>query len=565
MTGDGALVEFPSVVDAVRAAIKFQRYLSDRYNNQPDNKRLEFRIGVNLGDVLVDGDDIQGDGVNIAARLEGLAESGGICISDNVHEQIRNRLDVEFSNLGERRVKNVETALKVWHWKNAPNKSAMETGPSRSDTSEDQRLRIAVLPFNNMSGDPEQEYFSDGITEDIITELSKISALFVVARNTTFTYKNRPQNLQDVAGELSVDHIVEGSVRKAGNRVRITAQLIDGRSGGHLWAEKYDRELINIFEVQDEITAEITSALKIVLQPEDLQQVANSRPRNLDAYDLFLQGRRQQHIFTKPNLERAIQLFQKSASIDPNYARAFCGIADSNAFLFQFYEGSRDLRDEIDSNSAKALALAPDMAEAHASRGYYFFVVEKFDDADSAFERAVKLDPELYEAHYYWGRAHMARGNAKEAEIHLSNALAVSPRDDQSGMLLMQILEDQGKSEETLQIAQRTVENALRKQEREPENIRSYLSAAFGFYRLNDMESVRKQIIMAQSLDPEEQSIHYNLACLYALIGDQDNALDRLEHCVRLGEFNKKWIEHDSDWDALRTHPRFVALFDVQK
>jgi adenylate cyclase len=228
-------------------------------------------------------------------------------------------------------------------------------------------------------------------------------------------YKNQPQNLQNIARELSVSHLVEGSVRKAGNRVRIPAQLIDGKTGGHIWAEKYDRELTDIFEVQDEITAEITSALKVVLQPEDRRSAVNSHTHDLNVYDLFLQGRRQQHMFFKPSLKLAIQLFRQATSIDRNYARAYCGIADSSAFLYQFFNKTRDLLDDINENSAKALALAPDMAEVQASRGYAYISNDDYTNADKSFEKAVQLDPNLYEAHYYWGRAHMSSGELKRS------------------------------------------------------------------------------------------------------------------------------------------------------
>jgi len=565
LMGDGVLVEFSSVVDAVRAATQFQQSLLERNAEHPKDSWLEFRVGVNLGDVVIDGDDIHGDGVNLAARLEGLADPGGVCISDSVHDQVRDRLDLKFADLGDREVKNIDRPIRVWQWSIQTAKNVLNSNPLIPDSGEDQRPRIAILPFDNMSGDSEQEYFSDGITEDIITELSKVSALFVVARNTTFMYKNRPKNLQVVARELSVDHLVEGSVRKSGNRVRINAQLIDGKSGGHTWAEKYDRELTDIFEVQDEITAEIISALRIALQTKGTHPSENTRTQDMDAYDLFLRGRRLQHQFYKPSLELAIQLFRQATSLDPNYARAYCGIADTSAFLYQFYKKTPKLLDDINDNSTKALILAPNMAEAHASRGNAYYTNNDFINADKAFEKAVELDRNLYEAHYYWGRAHMSRGNSEEAAKHFYNALDVSPNDDQSAMLLTQMLADQGKTKETIQIAQRSVENALRKQKVEPDSVRAYLGAAFGYLRLGNMEGAKQQAEMAKALDPDENSIHYNLACLYALIGDQDSALDRLEHCFRVGEYNKAWIENDSDWDTLREHPRFIALFEVME
>jgi adenylate cyclase len=563
LMGDGVLVEFTSVVDAVRAATQFQQSLSERNAGQPENRRLEFRVGVNLGDVVIDGEDIQGDGVNLAARLEGLADPGGVCISDSVYDQVRDRLDIQFADLGKREVKNINRPIRVWQWKLSPNENALATQPIASDSDEDKRPRIAILPFNNMSGDPEQEYFSDGITEDIITDLSKISALFVVARNTTFSYKNRPKNLQDVARELSVGFLVEGSVRKAGTRVRITAQLIEGATGGHLWAERYDRELTDIFDVQDEITQEIVTALKVVLQPEEQARAAYSQTRNLDAYDLYLRGRRQQHLFTITSLRSAKQLFEQAISIDPSYTRAHCGVADCSAFIYQFYGRDPGLLDEVEARSAKALELAPDLAEAHASRGLAFYTKEDYGNADTAFARAVDLDLNLYEAHYYWGRACLSQGKSEDAAKHLYDALAVSPQDDQSPGLLIQILADLGKPDEMKQVAQRTIDNSLRKLEREPDNVRACLSSAFGYFRLGDLAGVKRQINLARTLDTEDSTIKYNMACLFALIGDQDNALDCLEQSVIGGMTHKSWIENDSDLESLRGHPRFIAFIEA--
>lgn len=422
---------------------------------------------------------------------------------------------------------------------------------------------IAVLPFINMSGDPEQEYFADGITEDIITDLSKVSALFVIARNTTFTYKNRPQTPQDVARELSVEFLVEGSVRKSRNRVRITAQLIDGVTGGHLWAERYDRELTDIFEVQDQITQEIVGALKVVLRPEERPRATKLQPQNLDAYDLYLRGRRQQHKFSKTSLELAKQLFEQAISIDPAYARAHCGVADCYAFIYQNYDSDPVLLDKINAWSTRALELAPEMAEAHASRGLAFYLKEDYGNADTAFARAVELDPNLYEAHYYWGRACVSQGKSEEAAKHLYKAIAASPQDEQSPGLLIQILADLGRSDEMKQMAQKTIDNSLRKLEREPDNARACLSSAFGYYRLGDLASVKRQIHLAQSLDPEDNTINYNMACLFALIGEQDNALDCLEKSLRTGITQKSWIENDSDLRSLHGHPRFIALIEA--
>ena len=260
LMGDGMLVEFASVVDAVRAAVETQEAVTEHNADLPENKRIEFRVGVNLGDVVIDGDDIHGDGVNVAARLENHAEPGGICVSGKVYEEVRDRTELPFEDLGEQEFKNIDRPVRVWRWV-ADGSAAVVSRQADEPLPLPDKPSIAVLPFTNMSGDPEQEYFSDGITEDIITNLSRFRDLFVIARNSTFAYKGKAVKIQDVSRELGVSYVLEGSVQRSSDRVRITAQLIDGHTGGHLWSERYDRQLDDIFEVQDEVVERIVGTL----------------------------------------------------------------------------------------------------------------------------------------------------------------------------------------------------------------------------------------------------------------------------------------------------------------
>src|SRR5438093_8875196 len=277
-TGDGMLVEFPSVVNAVACATEVQRGMRDRNADVPGDRRIQFRIGVNLGDVIVEGEDIFGDGVNVAARLESIAKPGGIMISGSVRDHVGDRLDLAFEDMGEQNLKNIERPIRVYSvaLNNPAARDTKDAMPAQREQLE--RPSVAVLPFNNMSGDPEQEYFSDGITEDIITDLSKVSGLFVVARNTAFTYKGKPIKVQQVGHELGVTFILEGSVRKAGSRVRVTGQLINANDGRHVWADRYDRDLTDIFAIQDEITHAIVQQLKVKLLPQEKNRSRNYRP-----------------------------------------------------------------------------------------------------------------------------------------------------------------------------------------------------------------------------------------------------------------------------------------------
>ena len=315
LMGDGLLVEFTSVVDAVLCALAWQKGVDDR------DKGLQFRIGVNLGDVIVEGDDIHGDGVNIAARLEGLAEPGGTCLSGDAFRQVRGKVEAQFEDLGERDLKNVAEPVRVYRIA-GEQPSTIATSPTTKLPSLPDKPSIAVLPFVNMSEDPEQEIFSDGITEDIITELSRFRSLFVIARNSSFSYKGQSPKVQDVGRELGVKYVVEGSVRKAGNRVRITAQVVDATSGNHLWAERYDREPADIFALQDEITQTIVGAVEPELSAAEREQAVRTPPESLDAWETYQRGLWYLWGLTKDGLAEAQHLLRRAQELDPGFATA---------------------------------------------------------------------------------------------------------------------------------------------------------------------------------------------------------------------------------------------------
>ncbi len=322
LMGEGMLVEFLSVVDAVCAAVESQQAVAGYNSDLPESKRIVFRVGINLGDVVIDGDDIQGDGANVAARLESLARLGGICISGSVYEQVRDRLKLTFEDLGEKDVKNIPRPVRVWQW--TPVGSAISgIGTVKDPLPLPEKPSIAVLPFDNLSSDPEQAYFSDGITEDIVTEISRIPDVMVISRNSTFTYKGKAAKVQDVCRTLGVRYVLEGSVRKAGERVRINAQLIDGRYGGHLWAERYDRALEDIFAVQNDVTAKIVRALEVKLVGGALQEM-REQTHNPEVYDCVLRGREQYRLFSKDSNAAARELYRTRNPAGPEPCRTLC-------------------------------------------------------------------------------------------------------------------------------------------------------------------------------------------------------------------------------------------------
>ena len=563
LTGDGMLVEFPSVVNAVGCAAELQRGMRDRNASVPQDRRIEFRIGVNLGDVIVEGEDIFGDGVNVAARLESIAKPGGVTISGSVRDHVGNRLDLAFEDMGEQTLKNIERPIRVYSVSlgSPAARDSKDAAPTQQEQAE--RPSIAVLPFNNMSGDPEQEYFSDGITEDIITDLSKVSGLFVVARNTAFTYKGKPVKVQQVGQELGVAFILEGSVRKAASRVRVTGQLISSKDGGHVWADRFDRDLTDIFAIQDEITHAIVEELKVKLLPQEKKSIGQDPTDNVEAYTYYLRGRQFLHRHSKSYYQLARRMFAKAVELDPLYARAYSGIADCDSFLFLHYNVDVAI-DSILATSAKALALEDGLAEAHASRGLALSLGQRYEEAMAEFERAIALDPNSFEAHYFYARACFAQGKLERAAALFERAAEIKPDDYQSVILLIQIYRSLRRDREKEDAARRGIERAERELNVHPENPRpAYLGAA-ALLALGEMDRSKEWLSRALAIDPDDILTQYNVAGIYSLLGEIEPAFDLLERLLpHANHETKTWIKHDSDFDPLRSHPRYQKVLEL--
>ncbi|MEE8245842.1 MAG: adenylate/guanylate cyclase domain-containing protein [Alphaproteobacteria bacterium] len=456
-TGDGILVEFMSVVDAMRCAVEVQGAMAERNHDVPEERRIVFRLGVNLGDVIADEGDIYGDGVNVAARLEGLAEPGGICISRAVRDQVRDKMPLALEDLGEQNVKNIARPVRAFRVVLAPEPRA---GAAAALELPD-KPSIAVLPFANMSGDPEQEYFADGISEDIITELSRFNSLFVIARNSSFAYKGRNVKVQEVARDLGVKYVVEGSVRKAGNRVRVTAQLIEAATGNHLWAERYDRELEDIFAVQDEVTRTVVATLAGWLEAADMERAKRKPTERLDAYDYLLRGKVLHHRFTKEANAEGARMLEKAVELDPEFAEAHAWLAciigqgwargwaekDANALaraeeavktayaldendiecnriLCEVYLLQRDYERAMHFQE-RALALNPNDPRIVVQRGYLLTYRGRPEEGAEWLQKAMRLDPYHWERYwYYLGLSHYMARRYGEAVVALKRITA---------------------------------------------------------------------------------------------------------------------------------------------
>jgi adenylate cyclase len=433
-TGDGALVEFRSVVDAVRCAMEVQHGMIERNAGVPQDRRIEFRIGIHLGDVVEESDgDLMGDGVNIASRLEGVAAPGAICLSEDAYRQVKARLDLSVSDLGNTQLKNIAEPIRVYSLRvgttEAKATATSQPVTSRPTTELPPKLSIAVLPFANMSGDAEQEYFADGISEDIITSLSKLPQLFVIARNSSFTFKGKNVHVQEVGRNLGVRYVLEGSVRKSGNRVRITAQLIDAASGGHLWAERFDRDLTDIFAVQDDVTQQIVGALAINLTEGDRQRLAPEHTGNIEAYDFFLRGRELWHRLTKETNVAARDLLQRAIKLDPNFASAHAFLALTHVldYLNGWSLSPPNSRGQAEELATRAVALDDRDPRAHWALSIVELYSRRHEVAISEAQRAIVLNPNFAEGHVSLGEALNYSARADEALKHFDRAKVLNP------------------------------------------------------------------------------------------------------------------------------------------
>ena len=424
-TGDGALVEFASVVDAVRCAIAIQRAMAERNADIPDNRRIEFRIGINVGDIILDEGDIYGDGVNIAARVETLAKPGAICLSDNAYRQIKGKLTLDVTDMGEQQLKNIAQPVRVYGVR-------LGSAPVRPALPLPDKPSIAVLAFQNMSGDPEQEYFVDGMAEDIITALSRMRWLFVIARNSSFTYKGRAVDLKQVGRDLGVRYVLEGSVRKAASRVRITGQLIDTATGAHLWADRFDGALEDVFDLQDQVTTNVVGAIAPTLERAEIERAKRKPTESLDAYDYFLRGMASVHQWTSDANDEALRMFRKAIELDADFASAY-GMA---AWCYVWRAINRWTIDRAEETAEatrlarRAVDLGGDDAVALCMGGYALaFVAHDLDTGAALIDRALSMNPNLAWAWHSSGWVRDFLGEPDVAIKHLEHGMRLSPLD----------------------------------------------------------------------------------------------------------------------------------------
>ncbi len=515
LMGDGLLAEFPSVVDAVNWAVEVQAKVAELSAEEPDKQRIEYRVGVNLGDVIVDGDDIYGDGVNVAARLQEIAEPGGVCISEKVRAEVRGKVGVAFADGGAQAVKNITDPIRVWRWSpgQAEAPSTAEQVNAGAPLPLPDRPSIAVLPFDNMSSDAEQDYFADGITEDIITELSRFKSLFVIARNSTFTFKGQSLAVKEIGRRLGVRYVVEGSVRRAGKRLRITAQLIDAVNDAHLWAERYDRDLDDIFAVQDEVTQAIVTAIEPHLASTERERARRKPPENLGAWECYQRGLWHLYRHTAEDSAKGQELFRRAIELDPAFAAPHAALGFS-----LYYEVLGGLISDPGDRLSRALeeakaAVAADEWNAfgHAVLGRILLLHDEHDASIAAYETSLELNPNYANAHYGLAFALCFTGQPEEAMRELDEAQRLSPHDP----LLWAFMTIKSFALTLLRRYDEALVWAKRAQQWPNATVWAYFTAVVPLAHLGRVEEAREALEQAFTIKPDlstgffEQILHF--------------------------------------------------------
>jgi adenylate cyclase len=572
-SGDGmALVFFQSPEEPVHCAMEIAKALKSY-------PHIRLRMGVHSGPVdqvtdVNDQTNVAGVGINFAQRVMDCGDAGHILISKRVaddlaqdslwqpllHElgeiEVKHGVTLGIVNLYTAELGNPHPPQKLSR-QAAPAKERLASSAPAPDVPE---KSIAVLAFVNMSNDPENEFFSDGIAEEIINALTQVKALRVASRTSSFAFKGKSEDIGEVGRKLKVHTVLEGSVRKAGNRLRVTAQLISVADGYHLWSERYDRQLEDVFEIQDQIAENIVRALRVVLGEDEKRAIEKTPTENVQAYEYYLRGRQAQHQMRGSAMQYARRMFDRAIEIDPNFARAHAGIADCCSFLYMYWDASNANLEEADVSSRKALQLDPESAEAHTSRALALTLRRQYEGARQEFEAALRLNPMLYEAHYFYGRACFTEGKLDEAVSHYREAWRVRPEDYQAIYLSAEALVKLGRRDEALDAARQGLKVADAHLDLNPGDARAWYLSAASLMRLGQREQALQRARRASTIDPEDTAVLYNVGCVYALGGSAEEALDHLDKAIQNGFGQREWVENDSDWDSIRGEPRFQAL-----
>ena len=561
--GDGmALVFFQTPEEPVQCAMEIAKAIK----NQP---HIPLRMGIHSGPVdqikdVNDRDNVAGSGINIAQRVMSCGDAGHILLSSRVAEDLaQDRLwQPLLHEVGEIESKHgIKIELVNLYSDEFGNPNPPATWSRRTDKKPAvPEKSIAVLAFVNMSNDPENEFFSDGIAEEIINSLTKVKDLRVASRTSSFSFKGKHEDIGEVGRKLKVQTVLEGSVRKSGDRLRVTAQLINVGDGYHLWSERYDRQLEDVFAIQDEIAENIVRALRVVLGEDEKRALEKTPTENIQAYEYYLRGRQVASQLRRSSLEYARRMFDRAIELDPKFARAYAGLADCCSFLYMYWDSSNANLEAANASSQRALELDPSSAEAHSSRGVALTLRQNYDAAHREFETAIELNPKLFEAHYFYGRACLTEGKFEEAIAHYRDAWRARPEDYQAILLSIDALAALGRDEEVAKYAQVGLKLSDAHLELNPDDARAWYLSGAALMRLGKLDEAMERGRRASAIDPDDAGVLYNVGCIFALAGKFDDAIGYLDKAIANGYSQRTWLEHDSALDPLRDDLRFQAL-----
>lgn len=544
--GDGVLASFQTVTDAVMCAIAIQKKAKVENN-------FQLRIGIHLGEVVFENNDVFGDGVNIASRIQAIAPPGEIYLTEAIFNNVSNKKDIRARFITEASLKNVKGPVKIYQ---VVNDDSVELSiPMLKSEHANGQKSIAVLPFLNMSNDADQDYFCEGVAEEILNALTHLNNLRVVSRTSAFAIKDKNLGAFEIGKLLNVESLLEGSVRKAGNRLRITTRLIRVSDGSQLWSERYDHELEDIFSIQENIAENVAAALKYVLTSKEKE--AMRRPQtNIETYEYFLKGKQHYHRLA---FNESKKYFERAIELDPEYALAYAGLADVYSWLYAWEGGNQENLEAAETNSRKALSLAPDLSQSHTAIGTVLALGKKYEEAEEEFKEAIRLNPNSYGAYYSYGRACFAQGEIrKSAELFLK-ASQVRREDYQSMLLLAQCFRILGQKE-AIEMSNEGMKRAKKQLELDPSDRRVLSLGATELIHSGQREEALAWIGKALELYPNDAGVLINGTCLYAIDNQIEKALDLLEIAVGKGYGKRDWIEQDPDYDSLREEPRFKEL-----
>jgi len=554
--GDGVLMEFTSAVNAVSAGVELQNRMAEANSTLPEVRRIVLRIGINLGDVVVDGGDLYGDGINIAARLQSLAEPGGIFVSASVHDQVNLKLASVFDDLGPKQLKNIAKPVHIYRVRSEP-AAATIPGSEKQALPSPAKPSIAVLPFE--TGGNDEEWFSDGIAEDITTALAKSRRLRVVSKNYSFAIKGQAIGGGEIARHLGVQYLLEGSVRLQSQRVRVSTRLLDGASGELLWADRFDREFANVFAIQDEITEAVVQHLELELLPDERQAIRQARTQNIEAYHHELRGRQLAQALTKSNLLLARRMFSEATELDPGYARAYAGIVICDCYLRDWH-GQQVSADAVLPIAEKALDLDPGLPEAYIAHGFALFCLERYDEADRSYQKALAIDPNSFEANFFFASTIVRFRNDRKKMVSLFKLAARLRPDDYVSPIMVAGFVDKDDPDKA-EWSRICVERAERASQLYPEIASPLHRGALALAYLGESEKAHAWLARALAIDPDEFIAHVNAAGVHAHFGEVEDALRYLEKAARQVPQNTiDMIRNDADFDAIRDDPRFSLV-----